>query len=299
MANPSPQRKRRIIVFAGLGVIVLCLCVVIGLSALLLMSSAGSAPSQAPRTAPAAALATSSAGQATALPRATATVAQVTGAPAQSTLAPSAPPTVSAQPTEVVAQPATGDLHFDYPLTLAVDQDDIVKVEIVPDQTVALAAPLNAPAVSARLLVESGADQLAHNKISYSIPVYPVMSAELSTARNQDLIIVAGSESKQLIAPHDANFWTWSLVAKRGGEYRVTLRIFGYNQLADPDPVRRVVDDTRIVTVQERVIGDRLMQGLADNWLVLFGAGGPIALVVLILSLYFSRRDVTRPSNKA
>lgn len=234
-------------------------------------------------------------------PKRTPTPAQPTAAPAQ----PSAPPTETLTPPPTVdlskpsggggpAQVSTGELHFDYPLTLEVDRDDIVKVEIIPAETVALAAPLNASAPSARLLIESGTGTLAHKTVSYTIPLYPVIAAELATARAQDLNIVAGSESKQMMAPHESNFWTWSLVAKRSGEYRITLRVFGYNALSDADPARTVVDDTRVVNVQDRSLTERLSQGLADNWLVLFGAGGPIALIIAVLSVWFARRDLEK-----
>lgn len=295
MSQPAPRRNNRIWLAAGIGILAVCL-LALGLFSLLSLVNLGSAPEHA---------------------RPTIVSAQISRTPAR-TEAPAARPTNSGMPTPAPAltssvsgatpmpavtatssaQVATGDLHFDYPLTLLVDKDDIIKVEIVPAPSVVLAGPLNASAAPAKLLVESGGSELAHKTVSYAIPLYPVMSAELATARSQDLVIVTGSESRQQIAPHESNFWTWSLVAKRGGEYRVTLRIFGYNSLADNDPVRTVVDDTRIVNVQDRSPGERIAQGLEENWLVIFGAGGPIALVVLILTLYFSRRDQTNPAGK-
>lgn len=309
MASPAPRRHRRVLIVAGIGILFVCVCALIGLGALILISPMAGSPMTTGATPPA----TDGGGT---LPSAgNAGGPLPTGAPAGSeptvfafevTPVPNTPRAATAPPTNVpaltaappqpttIAQVATGDLHFDYPLTLMVDKDDIVKVEIIPDQSVALAAPLNSSGVNARVLIESGANESEHKQVFYSIPVYPVMAAELATARAQDLIIVAGAEAKQTLAEHDATFWTWSLVAKRGGEYRVTLRIFGYNQLDDEDPVRRVVDDTRIIKVQDRSIGDRLMQGLTDNWLVLFGAGGPIALVVLLLTFFYSRRDAAR-----
>jgi hypothetical protein len=175
-----------------------------------------------------------------------------------------------------------------------VDVDEIVRLEILPDQPVALVgAGPQGPA--ARLLVETGANDAPHRTVSYSIPLYPVMSAELATAQADDLNIVAGSETKQLLDPFDRNFWTWSIAARRSGEYRITLRLFGYNALADADPVRQVVSDTRILRVEERPFLERLTHGIAENWLVLFGAGGPIALAVAILTLWLTRRDHARP----
>lgn len=291
MASPAPHRKRRVLIIAGIGILFVCVCAVVGLGALILISSLGSRPMAAVPTRPA---------PVGAAPTAAPAGSEPTTAAIESPAPPGSSPTQAPRATQApalpttIAQVATGDLHFDYPLTLMVDKDDIVKVEIIPDQSVALAAPLNSSGVNARLLIESGANEAEHKQVSYSIPVYPVMAAELATAREQDLVIIAGTESKQTLAAHDSTFWTWSLVAKRGGEYRITLRIFGYNQLDDEDPVRRVVDDTRIVKVQDRGIGDRLMQGFADNWLVFFGAGGPIALVVLLLTFFYSRRDAAR-----
>lgn len=241
--------------------------------------------------------ATVAAGGAGRTPRPQATLAPGAGLPTstpEATLG-GEPPNPAPQATELPAPTAaieasTGQLRFDYPLTLLVDKDEIVQVEIVPDRPVALAGA-GAFAPAARLLVETGPEDAERKNVAYAIPLYPVMSAELATARTDDLYIAAGSESKQEINPFDRNFWTWSVVARRSGEYRVTLRLFGYNALTDDDPVRQVVNDTRILRVQERPMEERLMQGLADNWLILFGAGGPIALVVAMLSLWFARRE--------
>lgn len=197
--------------------------------------------------------------------------------------------------TSAPEEPATGQLHLDYPLKLRVDQDDIVQVQIIPDRPVAFAAPRGAQVGSARLLVETSPNALEHKTVSYVLPLYPVMAAELVTARSQDLTIAASSEAKQQLMMNDRNFWTWSLVAKRGGEYHITLHIFGYSDLDAPDPLAQVVNDTRIIQVEERALSERLMQGLAENWLVLFGAGGPIALLVAILTLWFTRRASQKP----
>lgn len=198
-------------------------------------------------------------------------------------------------PTGQTAEGARGDLQFDYPLTLVVGNDDVIKLQIVPEKQLAAAAPLKASNVEAKLLVETDANQPQHKSVSYEIPIYAVMSAELNTASTDGLNIVAGAESKQTIDVFGQNFWTWSVVAKRGGEYHVTLRIFGYNQLADTEPAHQVVNDTRIINVQDRSFFERLGQGIADNWLVLFGAGGPIALIVLVLTFYFSRKEAQKP----
>jgi hypothetical protein len=171
-----------------------------------------------------------------------------------------------------------------------VDKDEIVQIEIVPDNPVALAGSLDTTAVAATLLVETSPADAERRQVSYSIPLYPAMAAELSSAR-ADFVIVAGSESKQVIDPFDRNFWTWSIVARRGGEYRITLRILGYGALDDDDPIRQVVSDTRIIQVRDRPIQEQILQGIADNWLILFGAGGPIALVVAVLTLWYARRE--------
>lgn len=288
MTNPrikpnSPHRIRRILI-AAVVIVGACACIflVVNLFSPRFESSETGAVASRTRE-PAGVQATS---PVTRFPSVLETPSGGGGAPTER-----APATATPQPTFAIVIGDTGELKFDYPLTLMVDKDDIVKVEIIPDQPIAAAGGISSPAVSAQLLIESGSNAGEHKTVSYMIPVYRVMSAELATARAQDLNIVAGSESKQMLAAHGSNFWTWALAAKRSGEYQITLRVFGYNELADADPVQRVVDDTRIITVQERSITERLAQGLADNWLVLFGAGGPIALVVLLLTFFFSRRE--------
>lgn len=310
MSKSDSSRRRRVWFIAAIAALAVCVCVI--LASGILLSGSRSATSARPTFAFVISTLTAAPGAqpttaALPIPQETEPVSAAlpTAASAQPTLAPPipspAPPTVDlSKPSGGggPAQSSTGELHFDYPLTLQVDRDDIVKVEIIPAETVALAAPLNASAPSARLLIESGSETLTHKTASYTIPLFPVIAAELVTARSQDLNIVAGSESKQLIAPHESNFWTWSLVAKRGGEYRITLRVYGYNALGDADPARTVVDDTRVINVQDRSLGDRVAQGLADNWIVLFGAGGPIALVLAVLSIWLARRDIEKRKEK-
>lgn len=273
------NRSRRVLLLVG-GLVALCACLVIMVGAIGLTSLGGTASPQSsmPTQAAAGAVPTRTPGSPGAAP--------TSGPPARRS------PTVA--PTVGSAQSVTGELHLDYPLTLNVDKDEIVSIEIIPDQPVALAgaSPL-APA--GKLLVESGSSDAPRKSVSYSIPLYPAMSAELATA-SPDLNIVAGSESKQVINPFDRNFWTWSIVARRGGEYRITLRVFGYASLADDDPLKQVVSDTRVVRGSERPFFERMMQGLADNWLVLFGAGGPLALILAALSFWLTRRD-TKPKS--
>lgn len=275
MANVSPPRRSRRVLLLGAGLIGISVCGVLALASLLLIPSA--------RPVSMALAVTLTPVVVGAMP---------TSAP-QATLAlppSSAPPATRTVELPADVQPATGELHFNYPLTLLVEQDEIVQLEIVPDRPVALASA-NALGPSARLLIETSPNDTEHRSVAYSIPLYPVMAAELDTARKDDLTISAGSETKQAIDPFDRNFWTWSLVARRGGEYRITLRLFGYNTLADQDPVRQVVNDTRILQVRDRPLLERLTQGLADNWLVLFGTGGPIALILAALSFWLARRS--------
>lgn len=309
MSNPTPPRPNRRILLLIVGLVALGVCAFLGVVGLFSIGLESRASPVLLSTAPAA-----GAGRRTPTPISVGAVPLPTqgeetyaAQPAPETDEPTAPrptpepgetsapaPTAPPAPTVSSVQPAGGQLRLDYPLTLRVNKDEIVQIEIVPDQPVALvgAAP-NAPA--ARLLVETSPNDAPRRTVSYAIPLYPAMSAELATAQEDDLNIVAGSETKQTIDPYDRNFWTWSLVARRGGEYRVTLRLFGYNALADDDPARQVVNDTRIIQVQDPPFLERLGTGLAENWLVIFGAGGPLALIVAVLTLWYARRDSARP----
>lgn len=308
MSKPTPPRRNRRVLLLIVGLVALGVCAVLGVLGLFSLGLETSARPVTLATAPAAnerplTPTLVMAGIFPTVARAATPAPALTFAPLPtpepgetSAPAPTSPPVATAPPAPTVPsiQPAGGQLRLDYPLTLRVNKDEIVQIEIVPDQPVALvgAAP-NAPV--ARLLVETGANDAPRRSVSYAIPLYPAMSAELATAQEDDLNIVAGSETKQTIDPYDRNFWTWSLVARRGGEYRITLRLFGYNALADDDPVRQVVNDTRIIQVQDPPPLERLSVGLAENWLVIFGAGGPLALIVAVLTLWYARRDSQRP----
>ncbi len=275
--NQPPRSRRILLLFGGLVALCLCLVVVIALVSLPTFSGTATAPNVS-ATQPAAG------------------AARTPTEPIAGAVPSSLPPGTrrpSPAPTYAMVIGSTGELRLDYPITLAVDKDEIVTVEIVPDQPVAFVGD-GGFAPPAKLLVEAGSGDAPRKTASYQIPLYPAMSAELATAR-QDLSIVAGSESKQEINPYDKNFWTWSLVARRGGEYRITLRVFGYAALADEDPLKQVVSDTRIVHVNDRPFLENLTRGLAENWLVLFGAGGPIALILAALSFWFARRDSQKP----
>lgn len=202
--------------------------------------------------------------------------------PASPTLLPTTVPTSAPPPPATVLPPveSTGQLSFDYPLELVLDRDEILTLKITPDRPLVFNAASAAPAAAAKLLVEASPNDLAHKSAVYSIPIYAVMSAQVITPRADKLVILAGSEPKQLMDPRAGNFWTWSVVAKQSGEYRITLRVYGFNDLADADPVRVVVDDTRVMTVRDRPFPESLTRAISDNWSTFLGADGPIALLV-------------------
>lgn len=291
-SSPKPSRSRRVLLIIVGGIIALCVCVLLAAEFLVPTFNSSEPPDAAFATqiAPGAA---QTSFPTFAIIMSTPTEEIASSEPTAAGQATEPPkPTAIPVPTSVTEELVTGELRLDYPLTLKLDSEEIVTVEIVPIQPVARvgSSPL-APA--AKLLVESGGDAAPRKSASYEIPLYPAMSAELATA-SQDLNIVAGSESKQILNPFERNFWTWSLVARRGGEYRITLRVFGYAALTDDDPIKQIVSDTRIVRVNDRPFLERLSQGLADNWIVLFGAGGPIALIVAVLTLWLTRRDAQK-----
>lgn len=292
----SPIRSRRVLLLIA-GVIGLCACAVIVVSVVSLFLFAGTETAGA-LPSPAATMPARTADVAATEPTFAPPTLPIVGAMPTSSPRASPPPETQPPPvpTVALAELATGELRLDYPLALNLEQEEIVTVHIVPDQPVALVGA-NPRAPAARLLVEAGSNDAPRRKVAYSIPLYSVMSAELNTAAAEGLVIVGGSESRQVINPFDQNFWTWSLVARRSGEYRITLRVFGYASLTDDDPLKQVVADTRIVRVNERPFFENLARGFSDNWLVLFGAGGPIALILAALSFWFARRESQKPKN--
>lgn len=206
--------------------------------------------------------------------------------------------TTPAEPTAAPTPQVSGQLTWDYPLQLTVGHEEIITVQIQPDRQLALANPeAGAFVPEAHLAIEPSAGDLAHNTITYNIPVYKIMAVQLSTADPDKFHIQTGSVAKQFMDARNGAFWTWNIVATEAGEHRITLHVLIYQDATSSEPLREIINNTRTITAQNQPLGEVVGQAFAANGLVMLGIGGPALLVLAGLGyLAFRRRRAAPPA---
>jgi hypothetical protein len=195
-------------------------------------------------------------------------------------------------PTPVVTQTpipeSKSSLTFNYPLTLTVDSPDVVTVEIIPERFLAFAGQ---GTVSTGILkVESGSSQSRRNAATYTIPIYRVMSAELTSAPQDYLTTTAGKDTRQTIDPNQNAFWTWNIVANKGPRAQITLRISGEIEASPEAPPRVIVNDTRNIDILDKSIIEKLGDLISTKPELFFSTGGVFTLLVAILTFVLTQR---------
>lgn len=129
-------------------------------------------------------------------------------------------------PTTIDIDETNGEIDITRPGSLALEQEDIFVVEIRRER---LLASLREPASRQVLLVESPPTASERVKDHAELAVLPFMSARL-TANMEALEIRYGSPVLQSTRDTDHIFWTWQILAKTPGTYRVTLNILGQTE---------------------------------------------------------------------
>lgn len=213
-------------------------------------------------------------------------IQQTTGAQLRITSTPTPWPTTTPE-SGVPDDVRPGELAMEYPGELVVGAGDVVVLEIRAERLVAsVGAP---PALEGQVvdieLTQGDAPRLA---VEASIRLYPVMSAELSAAG--EVIQISEEEyNRRYLYERDTAAWTWDIVALEPGRHKVTLRVYGEAEMSGEATPVLVKSITRNIQVRDRPLGERLLDWMGDNILVILGAGGPIALLLMYLSIRASR----------
>ncbi len=193
-------------------------------------------------------------------------------------------PTAAPQPTQATLP--LGSARYSYPVKLVVDGNDIVTAEILaPPQAVALTGALTGSGRPAVLDVRT---QSARTIEQVELALYPMMSASLTSAGG---IEVTGPQNTKL--PFDHASWTWNVAAKKRGPQTLTLAITGEmttqeGQKLDNIPAKTI---TREIPVEDKPILGQLVSGLANNLLPILGTGGPLGLLLAVLTFRSNQRN--------
>ncbi len=233
----------------------------------------------------------------------TSTPASIAAAPTSTSIVgqpsevPSPAPGQTATPLPTVGNPVAaagslGDATFDYPVQLTVGQDQVATFEIIPEVPQASIIPVNPP--SGLLRVQASSSDAARTRLPYQLTLFPIMSAELGPDESDVLSIKgSGSSSQQPIDPASKTIWSWTLHPKQSGSARITLRVMGQVMVQGANYQREIIDDTRVVPIQDRSLPERIAEGLAGNLPLIFGAGGPLALILAWLTFRANQKKKT------
>lgn len=191
----------------------------------------------------------------------------------------------TAAPTDIGQGETNGEIAITRPASLAVDQEDVIVVEIRRERFL---ASLRDPATHQALVVESPSTASARIKAHAELLVFPLMSARL-TANTDALDIRSGGAILQSSLDTEYIFWTWQIRAKKPGTHRLTLNIQG--QTDNTALLRNVLDHSYFYEVAEEPPLARLGGWLGANAVVLIGMGGGSVLLLAFVGLLITRHS--------
>jgi len=196
-------------------------------------------------------------------------------------------PTPAASVIPPATLTSTGRLEITYPLTMTVDEDDIVTVEIMVDPALTQVGIYPAH-VTGVITIEISTQDSRRATIEDRVTLYPVMSAEL-IATNFEIKQGDANPQRAIVAGERSAAWTWTITAKKPGLHRITINIFGHTTTNGKEFMALETSKTRNVTVLDKPLHTRILDSLLNNLPAVIGTGGPLGLVILFLTYRMNR----------
>lgn len=194
-------------------------------------------------------------------------------------------------PTATLTPSSPGRLEITYPLEMTVEQSGVVAVEIIVDRRW-IDVGVHPPHVTGIIYIQTSSQDGEQGRIEDTIGLYPVMSAEL-IAPNFD-ILHGDTDTRRAITTTFGAAWTWDIVARKPGPQRITINIFGETSIDGEQRVILEKSTSQNISVSEKPLSKRLLDGDFNNLGILVGAAGPLGLIVAILKI----RGTDRASRK-
>jgi LysM repeat protein len=214
------------------------------------------------------------------------------------------PPTNTPQP-EVTADPEagggtpppleelapTGRLEITHPLAMVVEESGVITVEIIADPELATIGE-HEPHVTGVVRIDASYNDGERAYYEQTIELFPLMSAELN-APAFDVFPSGGNNVRlpRVISTTLPAVWTWDIIATTPGEAQViTVNLYKESK-AEGDLPLLTQSVSRNIRVSARSRWNQIVDGLADNVLLLLGTGGPLGLALAYLTYRATREN--------
>ncbi|VAW32186.1 hypothetical protein MNBD_CHLOROFLEXI01-4591 [hydrothermal vent metagenome] len=215
----------------------------------------------------------------------------------ESTATPPAESTVESEASEgeTAVPPAdlepTGRLELTHPLTLVIEESGVITVEIIADPELAQIGE-HEPHVTGVIRVETSYADGERAHYEQTIELFPLMSAEL----NAPAFTVSPSGGDNVRLPRVIStslpaVWTWDIIATTPGESQIiTLNL--YKESEDENSIPILTNSiSRNIQVLAKSRWSQIVDGLADNVLLLLGTGGPLGLLLAYATYRASKEN--------
>ena len=185
----------------------------------------------------------------------------------------------------------TGRLELTYPLSMIVEESGVITVEVIADPALAEIGE-HAPHATGVIRIDASYDDGERAYYEQTIELFPLMAAELNAPAFD--VFPSGGDNVRLPRAISTNFpavWTWDIVATTPGQAQViTLNLYkeAGSEAGNPILTQSI---SRNISVSAKSRWSQLVDGLADNVLVLLGTGGPLGLLLGYFSYRLSKEN--------
>ena len=185
----------------------------------------------------------------------------------------------------------TGRLELTHPLAMVVEESGVITVEIIADPELATIGE-HEPHVTGVVRIDASYDDGERAYYEQTIELFPLMSAELNAPAFD--VFPSGGDNVRLprvISTTLPAVWTWDIIATTPGEAQViTVNLYKESEAESGLPVL-TQSISRDIQVLAKSRWNQIVDGLADNVLVLLGTGGPLGLLLAYLTYRTSKEN--------
>jgi len=185
----------------------------------------------------------------------------------------------------------TGRLEITHPLAMVVAESGVITVEIIADPELATIGE-HEPHVTGVVRIDASYNDGERAYYEQAIELFPLKSAELN-APAFDVFPSGGNNVRlpRVISTTLPAVWTWDVIATTPGEAQViTLNLYKESKVQGDLPFL-TQSVSRNIRVLPKSRWGQIVDGLADNVLLLLGTGGPLGLALAYLTYRATREN--------
>ena len=185
----------------------------------------------------------------------------------------------------------TGRLEITHPLAMVVAESGVITVEIIADPELATIGE-HEPHITGVVRIDASYNDGQRAYYEQTVELFPLMSAELSAPAFE--VFPSGGNNVRLprvISTTLPAAWTWDIIATTPGEAQViTINLYKESEAESGVPLL-TQSISRNIRVLPKGRWSQIVDGLADNVLLLLGTGGPLGLALAYLTYRATREN--------